>query len=112
MTEPCPPAEDLGALVDGEVSGASRERLMAHLNACEECFQTFTVAVEFLEAHPEFARARPRKRILALIGVAAAAALAAALLLRGCPGEERRESGELEFPSRPVGGKGMIPSGG
>lgn len=87
MTEPCPPAEDLGALVDGEVAGSRRERLLAHLNACEECFETFTVAVEFLEANPEFARARPAKRPYAVLSIAAAAAsLAAALLIRGCQG--------------------------
>jgi hypothetical protein len=87
MTEACPPAEDLGALVDGEVSGSRRERLLAHLNACEECFETFTVAVEFLEANPEFARARPRRRSYALLPIAAAvAAIAAALLIRGCQG--------------------------
>jgi hypothetical protein len=87
MTDPCPPAEDLGALVDGEVEGARRERLMAHLNACEECFETFTVAVEFLEANPQFARARPRKRPQAFVPIAAAVAfLAAALLLRSCWG--------------------------
>jgi hypothetical protein len=87
MTDPCPAAEDLGALIDGELTGANRERVLTHLNACEECFETFTVAVEFLEANPQFARARPRKRPpFAVLGIAAAAALAAALFVRGCLG--------------------------
>jgi len=52
---PCPPAEELAALLEGRIEEDARQRLLAHLNACEPCFQVFTAAVEFRARFPEYA---------------------------------------------------------
>jgi hypothetical protein len=52
----CPPAEELAALLEGRLEPASRERLLAHLNACEPCLQVFTAAVEFRAKFPEYSQ--------------------------------------------------------
>lgn len=40
----CPPAEQLAAFIDGRLSVPARKAIMAHLNACEQCYR------EWLEA--------------------------------------------------------------
>lgn len=52
----CPPAEELAALLEGRLEPGARERLLAHLNACESCFQVFTAAVEFQAKFPEYSQ--------------------------------------------------------
>jgi hypothetical protein len=52
----CPPAEELAALLEGRLRGKARTRLLAHLNACEPCFQVFTAAVEFRAKFPEYSQ--------------------------------------------------------
>ena len=43
----CPPAEDLAAFIDGNVGGTERDRLVAHLNACEDCYFIFAGTARF-----------------------------------------------------------------
>lgn len=50
----CPPAEELAALLEGGIEPEARKRLLAHLNACEPCYQVFTAAVEFRAQFPEY----------------------------------------------------------
>jgi hypothetical protein len=52
----CPPAEELAALLEGRMDPGGRERLLAHLNACESCLQVFTAAVEFRAKFPEYSQ--------------------------------------------------------
>ena len=52
----CPPAEELAALLEGRIESGVREGLLAHLNACEPCFQVFTAAVEFRAKFPEYSQ--------------------------------------------------------
>jgi len=52
----CPPAEELAALLEGRSEPGDRERLLAHLNACEPCLQVFTAAVEFRARFPEYSQ--------------------------------------------------------
>lgn len=56
MLTECPPAEELAALLEGRIDPEIRKRVLAHLNACEPCFQVFTAAVEFRARFPEYAK--------------------------------------------------------
>jgi hypothetical protein len=56
MPSECPPAEELAALLEGRSEPGARKRVLAHLNACEPCFQVFTAAVEFRANFPEYAQ--------------------------------------------------------
>lgn len=45
----CPSPEDLAAFVDGAVTAEERARMVAHLDACEVCFDTVAAAAAVVE---------------------------------------------------------------
>src|SRR5919106_3086411 len=49
---PCPTDEDLAAFLDGTLSKADRERVIAHLANCETCYEIFVGSVHFLQDNP------------------------------------------------------------
>ncbi|GAB6067130.1 hypothetical protein JCM13664_04480 [Methylothermus subterraneus] len=57
--DPCPPAEQLSAFIDGRLSLPERRAILAHLNACEPCYQAWLEAALALSELPSQA---PPKR--------------------------------------------------
>jgi len=45
----CPPLEELAAFIDGKVAGADRDRMVSHLNECEDCYFIFIETARFSE---------------------------------------------------------------
>ncbi|MEE8585092.1 MAG: tetratricopeptide repeat protein [Acidobacteriota bacterium] len=93
----CLDLKELAAFTDGRLQGSRRERVIAHLNRCQACYEIFSDTAHFLqqdegeEAEPA---ASPSRRQLRWIGWAAAVLLAALLipalldLTRGRPWEQ------------------------
>lgn len=70
----CPGSEQLAALIEGSVTAAERERLLSHLDSCEDCFEVFGEAARFVqESSAPRVLHWPRKRLV--IGLAAALVL-------------------------------------
>lgn len=46
-SSPCPEPEVLAAFLDGRLSGKERRRVVAHLDACGDCYELFSEAVRF-----------------------------------------------------------------
>ena len=40
--EQCPPIEDIAALVDGKLEGKEKEKIVAHITACQDCYEIFS----------------------------------------------------------------------
>ena len=66
LAETCPPLEDIAAFLDRKLVGEERERFMAHLVGCEECYPVFADSARFqleeegsLEEPPKPADAEP-----------------------------------------------------
>jgi len=47
LAETCPPLEDIAAFLDHKLVGEERERFMAHLVGCEECYPVFAESARF-----------------------------------------------------------------
>lgn len=47
LAETCPPLEDIAAFLDHRMVGEERDRFMAHLVDCEECYPVFADAARF-----------------------------------------------------------------
>ena len=47
IAETCPPLEDIAAFLDHKMAGKERDRFMAHLADCEECYPVFADAARF-----------------------------------------------------------------
>jgi len=73
--EPCPPLEDIAALVDGKLDGKRRDDVMGHLAGCDTCYHVFLSAREMVGAE----RKRTRTPVYVFSGLAAAAVLLLAL---------------------------------
>lgn len=69
----CPDANELGAFLDGRLSGAEREAIERHLLDCDPCLEALVEVRAFL-AHPP-----PRARPVEALAVAAGLILACAL---------------------------------
>lgn len=81
----CPAAELLAALAEGRLRGRERDQLLPHLRRCQDCFQSYSLALGVL-AEAGSAPARWRPRVLAWGSLAAAALLFLALRLVTAPG--------------------------
>ncbi len=86
------PGERLSALIDGELSGAQRERVLSHLAGCEACRQEAT-ALRLL-----------KRRMLALGETTAAGALDWRLIALAASGG----SADGARPPRPAGRAGQV----
>lgn len=84
---PHPSAEELAAFGEGRVDAASRTRVLAHLDACADCYREWLAGADALATDPPRARRRwptldvPRRRWHALLWSGAGVALAACLAL-------------------------------
>jgi hypothetical protein len=47
-----PPAEELAAFGEGRLGPADRERVLAHLDACSDCYEEWLAVVNILDARP------------------------------------------------------------
>jgi len=47
IAETCPPLEEIAAFLDGMLYGEERDRFVAHLADCEECYPVFADAARF-----------------------------------------------------------------
>jgi hypothetical protein len=57
----CPPAERFSAFIDGRLSSSERKRIIAHLNACEQCYQEWLeTALVLSDPPPKVASSQPR----------------------------------------------------
>jgi len=56
---PCPSEAELAAFIEGEMEGERREEMLAHLDACPECYDTWLTAGSFVQAEDE--RQRPER---------------------------------------------------
>jgi hypothetical protein len=72
LAETCPPLEDIAAFLDHKLFGEERDRFMAHLVGCEECYPVFADAARFqleesgeLEEPPGSAEVKPAVEVLA-----------------------------------------------
>ncbi len=72
LAETCPPLEDIAAFLDRKLFGEERDRFVAHLVGCEECYPVFADAARFqleesgeLEEPLESAEAKPAVEVLA-----------------------------------------------
>lgn len=72
LAETCPPLEDIAAFLDHRMVGEERDRFMAHLVDCEECYPVFADAARFqleeeglLEEPREPAEAAPAPKAVA-----------------------------------------------
>jgi len=45
-TDQCPFPEDIAALVDGRITGQTRDDIMKHISSCDACCETFILAAE------------------------------------------------------------------
>ncbi len=66
LAETCPPLEDIAAFLDRKLFGEERDRFVAHLAGCEECYPVFADAARFqleeeglVEEPRELAEAKP-----------------------------------------------------
>jgi len=77
-----PSLEEMAALLDGQIQGDERARLMAHLASCPSCYELFSETAAHLEAERERGTGKTpwRKTAPWIIPLAAAAAIAALLL--------------------------------
>ncbi len=48
----CPGIEEIGALIDGRVSGSKKADLLRHLDECPDCYEIFTATVAFQAENP------------------------------------------------------------
>jgi hypothetical protein len=48
LAETCPPLEDIAAFLDHKMAGEERDRFMAHLVDCEECYPVFADSARFM----------------------------------------------------------------
>ncbi len=48
LAETCPPLEDIAAFLDHKMAGEERDRFMAHLAGCEECYPVFADSARFM----------------------------------------------------------------
>jgi len=102
-----PPADLLAAFVERSLSGAERERLLAHLAACEHCRAVLWCAMPESEAAPEVVAGVASggwrwSSAWRWVGVAAAVVVVggAAVLFRGGPGPAGQEVASA--PQAPV----------
>ncbi len=56
--DPCPTAEQLSAFIEGQLSSPQRKAILAHLNACEQCYREWLDAALALSELPQ---ATPRQ---------------------------------------------------
>jgi tetratricopeptide (TPR) repeat protein len=85
-TGACPDPETLAGYLDGRLSGSDRDRVVAHLADCEDCYFVFAESVRTLAVAPPVSRAAHMWRTAASApawgkAAAAVASLAAAAML-------------------------------
>ena len=61
LAETCPPLEDIAAFLDHKLIGEERDRFMAHLVGCEECYPVFADSARFLLEEKEEGSEEPQK---------------------------------------------------
>jgi predicted anti-sigma-YlaC factor YlaD len=47
--EPCPNALEMTDFLEGRLEGEERDRMVRHLNRCQECFEYYVAAAELLD---------------------------------------------------------------
>jgi tetratricopeptide (TPR) repeat protein len=107
-----PSDETLAAFIDGRVDGETRRRVIEHMAECPECYSVFLAATEMRGTAAGAVVPFPRRRALG-IGLVAAAAVAAVVLLLTPTGERlisRPKSGlaalaEAAPPQRNIEGR-------
>ena len=92
--------DQLSALVDGELTGAERDRVHAHLAACEECRAEANAMRNLKRALRQLASARPSdelgKRLMAMAGPGGPV-----LPRKPLAGEPRPRAAFRAYPDRP-----------
>lgn len=82
----CPSDLELAALIDGRVDDHQQAALWEHLDACDDCYQTWLLATEDIDPEHSFPRAtHPKSRLYIFSGMAAAAMLAFLMLYLNWP---------------------------
>lgn len=77
----CPSDVKLAALIDGRLDDHQRAALWEHLDACNDCYQTWLLATEDLESQTSSQHAGHRKTRIYRFGAMAAAAIFAFIMV-------------------------------
>lgn len=101
--EPCPPLEDIAALVDGKLDGKRRDDVMGHLAGCDTCYHVFLSTSEIVES----VGGQKRRKLHAISGLAAAAVLLVALsvVLRQPSTDEKQTVAKHYQTGAPISGE-------